>query len=332
MSIVHKLFSLLRFIGLFTLVTLVSLSRGYSAEQFRADVITDIAFIAPGETDAIEVRLENPANSGIVIKEAGFSYNSDERQQVQLHTFLEIIDSTGCPLWSNNANYGLKRDCETLSNDVFPVNPGQSVKLVYRYLSLADDAIIGTTISLKNISLRMYDTNDRRLPDLYLERDIVRVVAEPNTNQPLPQFTTASPMAGSANMDMTLLLTPQERVDAGRPIIIEGTLINRGSEQFTVRASLLGGYNREFQIPRCATAIPCGNGQFTIEAKESLAGIEFSAEHTFALLKRGFWENATPHLEVLDSMGRAAFLYTDPVRIIIDHYTHLPTLSSNPRP
>lgn len=328
MSVSRKLFTLLRLIGLYTVMTLAFVSKGYSAEQIRADVVTDIAFIAPGETDTIEVRLENPANSGIVINEAVFSYNTTERQQAQLHPFLEIIDSTGCPMWANNANYGLKRDCETLSNDVFPVQPGQSVLLVYRYLSIADDATSGATISLENISLEMFDSSDRRLPILHLDRDVVRVVAEPNTTQPLPQLVTANPMAGSANMDMTLVLIPQERVDAGDPFTINGTLVNHSIEHFTVRTSLRGGYDREYQIPRCVSAIPCGNGVFAIAANESISGLEFRAEHIFALLKRGIWEIAAPYIEVLDSVGRVAYLYTDSVHIIIDHYTYLPTLAT----
>ena len=323
-------FTIIRKCRVIVLTTLLMFaSEAYSAERIRADVVTDIDFISSGETMALQVRLDNPPDSGIVIASAGFSFQRNEMQQLREFPFLEIMNSRGCSMGRSDANMGPA--CETVSNDVFPVRPGESVLLVYRYLKVSDEAPPGSIINFKDITLRMYDSNDRLLPDLHLERDMVRVIAASGMQQSLPQLDTANSMAGSADLNMSLLLKYPERVDAGNSFNIEVTLINHNHEQFVVNPFLaMFAVNRAYKIHPCSPVDPCDEGRFSIGPGESKEGIKFKVEYVAPLLRLGFWDVPEPHIRVIDSLGREANLYAEPVRIIIDHPTHLPTLSPPP--
>lgn len=323
---------LTRSIGaLFFIALFLTASNANSAEGIQADVVKDRDFISPGETVALQVRLENPQDSETVITNAHFTFQRAELELLREHSFLDIIDSTGCSLERTNANLALKRACETMGNDVFPVNPGDSVLLTYRYLMLSDDAPPGFIIHLKNIKLSMFDADDRFLPDLHLKRDIVRVVADPGGQQELPQLATANPTAGSANVNMTLSLSYPAQIDAGNPFTIEGTLENHSNEPFTVRsASRIRFADRTYQVRPCAGVARCEDWQFSIGANELITGIQFPVEHDSPLLKPGALQDPHPHLLVTDTIGREARVYTDPVQIIVNHHTHLPTLAPLP--
>lgn len=319
---------LTRSIGYFVFVALLlNASFTHSAERIQADVVSDIDFISPGETVAIQVRLENPQDSEAVITSAYFVHQRVERAMLRELPFLDIIDSTGCSLARTSANLGLERACETMSNDVFPVNPGDSVLLTYRYLVLSDDAPPGAIIHLKNIKLTIFDANDRFLPDLHLERDVVRVVGDSGGQQELPQLNTANPMAGSANVNMTLSLSYPAQIDAGDPFTMEASLENHSVESFTVQSSSgISFVAGDYKVRSCAGAAPCEDGQFTIGANELIKGIQFAVEHESPLLKTDALQDADPHMLVTDNIGREARVYTDPVQIIVNHKSHLPTL------
>tara|TARA_R110002072_G_scaffold136124_2_gene278238 strand:+ start:225362 stop:226366 length:1005 start_codon:yes stop_codon:yes gene_type:complete len=324
--------TLIKSIGAFVYISLLLIaSNADSAERIQADVVTDIDFISPGETAALQVRLENPQDSETVITSAHFTFQRAELELIREFPFLDIIDSTGCSLAQTSANLGHNRACETKSNDVFPVNPGDSVLLTYRVLALSDNAPPGFIIHLKNIKLSMFDANDRYLPDLHVQRDIVRVVADPGGRQELPKLATANPMAGSADVNMTLSLSYPDLVDAGDPFTIGATLENHSVEPFTVQSSSrIRFITREYQVRPCAGVTPCEDWQFTIGANELLTGIKFAVEHESPLFQPGALQDPNPHLLVTDSIGREARVYTDPVQIIVTHHTHLPTLAPLP--
>jgi len=300
-----------------------------AAEQIRADVLTDIAFITPGETQAIQVRIENPKDSGIVIANAGFMPHRFELTLLNRYSFLEIIDARGCPLLDNNASLGLKRACETMSQDVFPINPGDSVVITYRYLDIAENATPGTILLMSNITLRMYDDEDRALPELYLERDAIRIVADPDNPGELPALNTSNPMAGMLDADLSFFIEHPDVVQVGDSFELAATLVNHSEQSYTVLTSMSGQpLGAEYTVGGCTNQQVCQGGQMTIGANETVEGITFPVRYRSPVRQQGILQILRPFIRVTDSMDRAGFVYADQIRVAIEHDTHFPTLEA----
>ncbi|GFZ84550.1 hypothetical protein GCM10011403_30060 [Pseudohongiella nitratireducens] len=299
-----------------------------AAEQrIRADVITDIAYISPGETQTLQVRVNNPEDSGVVIANASFLPQRYEVELLNRYSFLEIIEANGCPLLDNNASYGLKRACDTKRNDVFPINPGDSVTMTYRYLDIAESATPGTILLMSNITLRMYDTDDRLLPELYLDRDLIRIVADPDNPQVLPSLNTINPMAGIVRAEMDLFIDYPEIVQVGDTFELNARVVNHTDQEYTLSKSLSGtSFGAAYNVRGCSIPQVCQKRQLKIGANESVEGLTFPVRYRALVYKQNIWEVPRPTLRITDSIGRVGYIYADPIRVAVEHDTYLPTL------
>ena len=288
--------------------------------SISADVVTDIDYVKPGDRVPLTVELVNPRGSNIVIGGAYSALNSSEIRQLMELPFLTLLDSTGCPFGQTGAALGLKRHCEN-DIEIFPVNPGESEQFAYLYLELSEDAPQGTVIRLGDLTLNMYDQNSYRLPDLHVDRDIVRIVSHPSPTLPLPQIQTTNPKAGAASLNMAMEIGYPERVNAGDTIYLHVTLINHGNEPVLIPYFQMN-IGRLANI-RCISAEHC---QATSLTPGQSLEVEFALESEKLVLQPEILEVKAPYMLATDTLGRKAYIYGNPIRVVMDHYTHLPTL------
>lgn len=309
-----------------------------STNGIRAYVENDKAYIAPGESDILWVRVVNPANSGVVIHRLQFSLSREDITLLENRPEMTLRDSHGCPMRQRLTRPlqiprgDTQEDCHRETLPGLPLHPGESTRVPYREIEPGPDTRPGTVIEFNQVRIRLFDGQDRQLPDLYPDRNFVRLVAPVHERDGgrLAGYDTDNPLAGSAPVQMSLQLEAPARVAAGEPFVIKAAVTNHGSETMTVYPQLSSlGYSslRYRSLPclpgtrRCESA-----GLHDVAAGESLT-LELTMMPESPILRSGIWEMAAPSMMVQDSLEREARLYAEPIRVVVSSDSHLPVLA-----
>ena len=308
-----------------------------------AIVENDKDYIAPGESDTLWVRIINPADSDVVVKYlAVVDRGREDFRIVEEHPDITVRDSYGCPMqrrFSGARSLHIPRytsneeedPCYTESMPGIPLHPGESTRVPFREIEVSLDAPPGTVIEYSQTRFRLFDQNDRRLPDTYPDGHFVRIIAPESAQDAelLAGYVTSNPMAGSASVQMSLQLDAPAEVVSGEDWTIRATVTNHGTETMTVGPTLsspstLGPRYRS--LP-CRPAERCENlGPRDIAAGET-ATLEIFMLPASSIIRPGIWDADSPALRVRDSLGREAMLYAEPLRVVVTSESHLPRLA-----
>ncbi len=305
----------------------------------QAVVENDRAYMAPGESDTLWLRVVNPAGSGVVIHRLRIAPTREEITLLEDNPGIALRDSYGCPLRERlsgalsipRGTTGRTDECHGESLPGLPLHPGESTRLPYRKIELSPDVTPGTVIEHDQVRIQSFDELGRQLPDLYPDRNFVRLVAPVREHDVarLARYDTDNPLAGSAAVRMSLQLDAPAQVAAGEPFVITATVTNHGSETMTVYPQLTsrGHTSVRYRSVPCLPGTRCDNvGLRDVAAGASLE-MEIVMMPESPVLQHAIWEMAAPSMLVRDSLERGARLYAEPLNVVISSDSHLPVLA-----